>query len=218
MEYKKSNRLHKEKNMSKVSIEILQENTKPITCVLGCLTNERGLIIKKQLIEWLSSKYDVIVVNQEYPGDLYEFPALNYAKNYSLKNKKPVLYLHTKGAFNSNQININVRKIWKQEFFDNYDWYYDNLLKENDKAVVLGPFIADLPFGITWFNGFLANEKAWNLPDLDIPRNERWSYEFLFKDKIYTPISRLITGVNNQFIDEYKDKFKEMINYVSLFQ
>lgn len=67
-------------SIDSVSIEYIKYTGTPILCVFGCLNNDAGNEIKAEMLEWITSKYDVIAVNQDYPGRLYEFPALAFAQ------------------------------------------------------------------------------------------------------------------------------------------
>lgn len=69
-----------------------------------------------KLLKWVQLKYHTWIVYQDYPGSLYEYPALKVAQEISLSSKKPVLYLHTKGAFNDNPSQYIVRALWWQTF------------------------------------------------------------------------------------------------------
>lgn len=201
--------------MSKYNFELIKNEGTPIMCIFGCLLSEAGKKIKKEMLEWITYKYDCICVNQEYPGTLYEWPALKFAQKYSIDNNIPVLYVHTKGAFNSKNVYLQnkVRELWKDEFINNYN-FYEKAILENKKTVA-GPFIADVPFGVTWLNGFMAAPDAWKTVDISVPRKSRYEYEFLFKGKDIKPISRVLSGVNqNGHFNENK-KFRMMTKYIN---
>ena len=101
------------------NVQIIEYNNKDteLYCVLGCLRNERGLQIRDEMLKWIQLKYQTWIVYQDYPGSLYEYPALKVAQEISLSSKKPVLYLHTKGVFNDNPSQYIVRALWWQTFF-----------------------------------------------------------------------------------------------------
>jgi hypothetical protein len=42
------------------------------------------------MLEWLLPEYDVYCVYQKYPGILYEYPAIRFAK-YIINNKKRIM-------------------------------------------------------------------------------------------------------------------------------
>lgn len=199
--------------MSKYNFENIQNNGSKIVCVFGCLLSENGKKIKKEMLSWLTTKYDVICVNQEYPGTLYEWPAMKFARQYSIDNNVPVLYIHTKGAFNENKGQEKVRKLWKQEFIDNYDWYENIVL--NDSNAVAAPFVADCPHGITWFNGFIAGPDAWKKTNLDYPSESRWIYEYIFKNCEINQHSRIISSVNINNCFKRNKPFTDMMQYIN---
>lgn len=200
--------------MSAYNFEVIKNENTKIMCIFGCLLSERGKEIKKEMLKWLTEKYDVICVNQEYPGTLYEWPAMLFAKKYSIENNIPVLYLHTKGAFNTKNVyeQDKVRALWKDEFINNYDWYEKTVL-ENPNAVV-APFVADYPINTTWCNGFIAGPEAWTKCKLSDTRRTRFEYEHIFKNTKIDPISRVLKGVNTP---NYKTdiKIQMMIKYIN---
>ena len=186
----------------------------PILCVFGCLLTESGKKIKEEMLPWLKEKYSVTIVNQEAPGSLFEFPALKYAKELSIKTNKPVLYIHTKGAGNSKNMydQTRCRAIWKNEFSDNYDWYLNKVSTNN--AVVCCPF-THKNLGMTILNGFIATPEAWKKTNVYLPRigvaDDRLGFEHLFdftdceinghimEDVILgtTAFDRMLTYINN---------------------
>ena len=184
--------------MSKITYEPIGYTPSKPLCIFGCLLTDRGKQIKAEMLPWITSKYAVICINQEAPGDLFEFPALSCAKQHSARYNIPILYLHTKGA--ANPVNVydqgKVRDLWKAEFIKNFEWYQHIIL--SDPLAVAAPFVSDAPHGITWMNGFIAGAKAWNnarvLPPA--PPLGRLVYEFIFKDVEYHPYSRVFSNVN----------------------
>jgi len=186
----------------------------PILCVFGCLLTDSGKKIKEEMLPWLTEKYSVTVVNQEAPGSLFEFPALKYAKELSIKTNKPVLYIHTKGAGNSKNLydQSRCRAIWKNEFYDNYDWYANQI--KAGYAAVCCPF-THKNLGMTILNGFMATPEAWKKANVYLPNegvaDERLGYEHLFdftdcnvyghimNDVILgtTAFDRMLTYINN---------------------
>ena len=178
-----------------LDVERIKYTGTPVLCVLGCLMNDLGKRIKQEMVEWISEKYDIVAVNQEYPGKMFEFPGLAMAQTASITLHKPVLYLHTKGAFNTNTIysQENVRKLWKREFIDNYDYYFGKV--SGSGAAVACPFTGSFN-RTTWMNGFVANEAAWS----SIPRFEssydRFPYEHTFIHAGIPVYGRIMNNVN----------------------
>lgn len=134
-------------NLSKTNIK---------TCVLGVLFSEEGKRIEHYMLSWLTKKYNVISVRQPMPGIMFEFPALRFAQLFSLENKEPVLFLHTKGAGNPGKIQRKIVNMWKHEFVAHKS-AYDKSINQYDLFV---PYSG--PQAITWFNGFIASPKAFS--------------------------------------------------------
>ena len=196
------------------SVEHEYEKDTPILCVFGCLLTESGKKIKEEMLPWLTEKYSVTIVNQEAPGKLFEFPALKYAKELSIAKNKPVLYIHTKGAGNSQNLynQLKCRAVWKNEFSDNYDWYLNKVNTNN--ATVCCPF-THKNLGMTILNGFIATPEAWKKTNVYLPQigvmDDRLGYEHLFDftdcevngrvmdDVILgtTAFDRMLTYINN---------------------
>ena len=146
---------------------------KPL-CVLGIVETERGEAIAKEMLEWITPLYDVQCVRHD--GSEFEYPALRYAQTVAITSGFPVLYLHTKGAFNRAELSAEVRLMWKHEFGDRARIYYE--LVNLPYAVVACPFTGSDK--TTWYNGFMANAKAWSeIPPIESPKN-RMKAERLF--------------------------------------
>jgi hypothetical protein len=199
--------------MSATTFETLSYDSKKPVCIFGCLLTERGKEIKHEMLSWLQTKYSVICINQEAPGDLFEFPALLCAREHSIRYNIPILYLHTKGA--AHQTNVyeqsKVRNLWKHEFIDNYDYYQAKVL--SDPYAVAAPFVSDAPLGITWLNGFIAGTSAWKNALVNPPTQPlgRLVYEFIFRNTEHHPCSRVLPHVN----DIHSDAFEHMKRYIN---
>lgn len=168
----------------------------PITCVFGCLLTQSGIQIKQQMLAWLTQKYDLITVDQEPPGKYFEWPALHFAQQYSLATKKPVLYIHTKGAGNSTNIynQSSVRNLWQFEFIGHYNEYLEWISNHNDG--VMCPFIGNVNH-FTWLNGFIANCGAWaSIPTIE-PSSNRLVFEALFEKANISYYGRILSNVNS---------------------
>ncbi len=111
------------------------------------------------MLDWLLPEYDVYCVYQKYPGNMYEYPALRFAQWFSLNyNKRIILYVHTKGAYNYNNFQNIVRNVWKHEFTNPQSYKYIQLLQENITDI-------SLPFrntACTWYNGMFISYRAFN--------------------------------------------------------
>lgn len=209
-----SNHIQLENKTSFNLVECCQHTGTPIVCIFGCLLSEVGKQIKNTMLSWITSKYDCIAVNQDMPGELYEWPALAFAKTYSIRYDIPVLYLHTKGAFNSTNVynQAKVRKLWEDEFINHYEWYATQVLSRKHDSIVAGPFIADPHDGHTWLNGFIATPSAWKQVDLTTPSHNRYIYEFLFRECEYIPISRIYGNINGANSEYHFDKLVDYVN------
>lgn len=149
--------------------------------VLGCLKTQVGLAIKQEMLSWLNPMYNVIAVDQEVPGTLYEYPAMQLAFDLSAKLTQPVLYLHTKGAANNHPVQEHIRQMWKNEFGNK-----EKLQKYLD-LLTPGPKLSTIlmsPVGkCTWFNAFICNpEAAIILAEYIHPSESRYDFECIARN------------------------------------
>ena len=86
--------------------------------VMGVLKTAKGLIIKERLTKYLKPRFDILYIEQEPPGKLYEYPAIKYALKLAIEMDEPVLYIHTKGASDPHHMwyQTPVKKLWEHEF------------------------------------------------------------------------------------------------------
>ena len=179
-----------------VTVERIKFTGTPVICVLGVLANERGLVIKKELLSWITAKYDCIAVNQDPPGKLFEYPALWVAQQTAISLNKPVLYLHTKGAANPKNVynQTRVRKLWQFEFDAHYTDYI-NLINSGD-CVVACPFTGTKTH-TTWMNGFMATPGAWKIANNIVPpkNGDRYPYEHCFREAPVVGFGRIMNDI-----------------------
>ena len=130
---------------------------KPL-CVLGVLRTDLGLAIKAEMLKWLLPNYEVICVEQESPGIMFEYPALKTAAAISVARNEPVLYLHTKGASNPvvYRHQVMVRRLWADQFTNNKAAYFSAVNVE--EPMIACPYIGDKRQ--TWWNGMVINQFA----------------------------------------------------------
>lgn len=147
---------------------------KPI-CVLGVLDTPKGNQIAREMMTWLKPVYDLHIVGHD--GSQFEYPALKVARELSITNDVPVLYLHTRGAVNTYPTTIPTRRCWRDEFGNKWEKYFT--LADTDKPRVVCPFV-DYDRE-TRYNGFVANKAAWQLIDLK-PNRDRFVFERLWVD------------------------------------
>lgn len=176
--------------------------TTPDICVLGVLASDAGIEIKNEMLSWLLDGYNVIAVNQEPPGILFEYPALYCAQDISFRTHRPILYLHTKGAANQNAkySQCNVRLLWKDEFLNHKKEYMNAVYTNN--ATVACPIISN-KLKITWWNGFIANYAAWTHIGQIEPSENRFVFEQLFKNSDVNAYGRITSHYDSNKASEY---------------
>ena len=166
-------------------------------CIFGVLANERGLDIEKSMLKWLLSEYDVYIVYQKFPGELYEYPALRFAQWFSLTfNISIIFYIHTKGAFNQFKSQQLLIELWKYEFTGPRKYLYINSIK-NNSAEVTCIFRSG---NYTLFNAVFISIRAFKLIDTILFQTDRYFYERLFQNN--KNIMR-VKGVLNDSIEWY---------------
>ena len=149
--------------------------SKPL-CVLGCVDTPEGNRIADELRAWLRWYYDVHEIWHD--GTLYEQPALRYAQDLARLTGQPVLYLHTKGAYNHVTRSRLIRKLWRKEFVQSRERYMNAII--GDAPAVACPFTGRDRF--TRYNGFIANAAAWAaIPPIE-PNADRAVFEWLWRD------------------------------------
>ena len=161
-------------------------------CVLGAVENERGREIADEMMRWLVWHYDLHVVWHD--GTLYEQPALRYAQQLSLLTRQPVLYLHTKGAYNKPELSRQIRRMWRKEFGAMPNRYFRAV--SGDIPAVACPLTgADR---MTRYDGFVANPAAWYAIPLIVPSADRMTFEKLWQNypdvRIYGLVNDKITS------------------------
>lgn len=171
-------------------------------CILGVLKTDDGLAIKDEMLTWLKDHFDVLCIEQEPPGKLFEYPAIKYAIKTAIEMNEPVLYIHTKGAGNKaapgfikekmTKLCSNfpkeatgedaqqvVRNMWKHEFTENLQAYLDAV--NTKEPTVACPYSGKTK--TTWFNGFIMNPAAANeLSKTFHQAMSRYYYETMFEN------------------------------------
>lgn len=201
--------------------------------VIGCLLTECGIAIKQEMLSALNM-HTLFPVDQEPPGIYAEYPALFYAIKLAIDTKLPVLYVHTKGAYN--QIpkvptvpgrksifdfmppgaqpidwQATVRKMWYHEFTTNISSYLR--LVDTDNPTVACPYAG--PGKATWQNGFIMNSAAANeLYKIFHYTNNRWWYEVMFNDTPHVQvIGVLMNHIANPLDDTRFDMYKSIWSF-----
>ena len=160
-------------------------------CVFGILKTTDGLDIREEMMPWLSEHYSVIPVEQDPPGELFEYPAILAAAKTAVELGEPVLYIHTKGAAHPSEMQELVRYMWRLEFTENMEKYLTAVSRTE-------PAVACPYTGInrvTWFNGFFMNPGAANKLLSTITIRDRYWYEMMFRDKVMSDVK--LTGILN---------------------
>ena len=173
------------------------DETKPL-CIFGVLKNSNGFDIEKEMLEWLLPEYNVYCVYQNAPGYLFEYPAIRFMQYILEKeNKIFALYLHTKGAANSNFSQKCVRNAWKNEFTGDAKNKYIELVKDN-KCNVACPYKGNNR--ATWFNGFYVTQNAILKLGKIIPHNnDRYYFENMFNNAPEVNIIGLVLPTSTAF-------------------
>ena len=130
-----------------------------LLCVFGVLRTEKGLLIKEKISNYLRDRFEILYIEQEPPGVLFEYPAIKCALETSVSKNKSVLYIHTKGAADPNRAwyQTPAKKLWEHEF--GTDKVYDIFDKLNvDEPLIACPVIG--PNNETWYNGKVINPSA----------------------------------------------------------
>lgn len=142
--------------------------------VFGVLDTQEGARIRGEMLSWLDPAYQVIEVIQRAPGKLFEYPAIKLAGSLAQDLKEPVLYIHTKGAFNRNSCQAEIREFWRREFSKGFDKYTE--LLPPDAPAIAAPFASK--DGCTWFNAFVVNQESGQRISERLPLfSDRYIYE-----------------------------------------
>ncbi len=186
-------------------IEIVEYNTTDTECiaVIGCLKTDKGMKILKELLSWVPNKFHTYIVYQDPPGNLYEYPAMKWAKDIAKIYNKPVMYIHTKGAVYTRRENDWVRANWKDFYLNHFDWINKNI-SNNNTVCCLYTGKTKIP----WFNNFIATPDAWEQAKI-IQTNDRWYYE----QGIWKQTNCNVIG----FKTNDKNKPQDMWNYMQKF-
>ena len=174
--------------MAKI-IEVNREFGKPL-CVFGVVDSVRGHDIEVEMLSWLTEHYNVIKVLHD--GSLFELPALMEARRVSLLYNQPVLYIHTRGAFNIWRTTLPTRRMWREEFGNQWRKYQQ--LVDDTRPTIACPF-ADCN-GEHRYNGFIANAAAWAMAELT-QSEDRMVYERIWYGKDVRLIGTLIQSEVN---------------------
>ena len=127
--------------------------------VMGVLKTEKGKKIKERISNYLKPRFDILYVEQEPPGKMFEYPAIRYALQLAIEMDEPVLYIHTKGAADPYNMwyQTPVKKLWEKEFGT-------EKVEENYKKVCCDAPTIICPIAgsanQTWWNGMIINPAA----------------------------------------------------------
>lgn len=172
-------------------------------CVYNCVDTPRGLQIASEMLEWLKPLYQVHVVHHD--GSKFEYEGMKYLKELSEKTKEPILYLHTKGAYNKFTLSRRVVNCWRKEFGDR-----DRAMKYFDAVNHYGPIVA-CPFSnghnIPTYNGFVVNYCAMAMADI-VESEDRMVYERMWMDNDNVDVRTMkyygsLHGIHRVLEEEY---------------
>lgn len=127
--------------------------------VMGVLKTEKGMIIKDRISNYLKLRFDILYIEQDPPGKLFEYPAIKYALKMAIEMNEPVLYIHTKGAADPHHTwyQTPVKKLWEYEFGT-------KKVEESYKRVCCDEPLVICPIAgtanQTWWNGMIINPAA----------------------------------------------------------
>lgn len=176
--------------------------------VLGVLKTEYGIAARTEMLEWLQKSYNVLTVEQEPPGSLYEYPAILLALDLASKTGEPVLYLHTKGAGNPHPVQARIREMWAKEFGnpERSAEYYKLAGEAMPRLVTPIPG----PGKETWFNAFVVNPLAARILLAKIkPEESRWEFECIARG---TDVE-VVSPYGGTYVDKaIFDKLGELLN------
>lgn len=154
-------------------------------CVLGILDTPKGNAIAERMLDWLLPVYEVEQVRHD--GTQFEYPAIKAARDWSVLNDEPVLYIHTRGAVNTYPTTQPTHRMWQEQFGKQWRKYFT--LTQTNSPLVLAPFVdKDRE---TRYNGFVANASAWRLLDIQ-PSTDRFVYERLWAGHDECPVIGLL--------------------------
>lgn len=128
-------------------------------CVFGVLKTKTGLLVKERITNYLKDRFNILYIEQESPGKMFEYPAIKYALQMAIEMNEPVLYIHTKGAVDPNHswYQKSAKQLWEHEFGTDKVYEIYNLLNIN-KPLIACPIIGS--HNETWFNGKMINSAA----------------------------------------------------------
>lgn len=160
---------------------------KPL-CVFGVMKTIQGLKIADEMMTWLNPVYDMHVVKHD--GLLFELPALRYMQHLCIKQNRPCLYIHNRGAVNTWKTTLPTRRMWEAEFGQHWRKYFD-IVSGSDVPMVACPFADD--GGITRYNGFVANPAAMAAVKIE-QSDDRMTFERLFQHTSVQVIGTLVSS------------------------
>ena len=192
--------------------------------VLGVLLTDEGKRIKQEMLNWLNPEFNVMCIEQNPPGKLFEYPAIKYAAKLAIDLNEPVLYIHTKGAANKipgyykRMMNKNfnvpptakpedcqkvIRDLWKNEFTGERLKEYISKCNTN-KPTVCCPYTGKQKW--TWWNAWIINPSAAKILLKNLKQTDyRWYYERVFADiKEINVIGMRMNDLHSNTLDNTK--------------
>ena len=173
-------------------------------CVMGVLKTKKGLLVKDRISNYLKERFNILYIEQEPPGTLYEYPAIKYALQMAVEMNEPVLYIHTKGAADPGHewYQKSAKQMWEHEFGTDKVCKIYNMLNTNEPMIAC-PIVGQN--NATWFNGKMINPAAAKIILETYHFNkDRYYYEWdMQSDKRIKVIGTLYS---NKIITSWTDK------------
>lgn len=190
-----------------------------LLCVFGVLKTPKGLVIKDKITNYLTKRFNILYIEQEPPGKLFEYPAIKYALRMAIEMNEPVLYIHTKGAADPQHTwyQTIAKQMWEHEFGTDKVYTIYNTLSSTSEPMIACPVVGQN--NATWFNGKMINPAAAKIisETFHFDKN-RYYYEWdmqkdtrirvigtLAKEPIYSPaLGRTDVAQLKEFADKLK--------------
>lgn len=184
------------------SVTKIENGDKP-WAVLCSAQNEQGKQIEEEQLAWLKEKYNIYLVRHDCT--LFEYPGLRFLQMMTIRTGKPMLYIHTRGAFHRWKTTLPTRRMWEHEFGVEQQKYFD--LVNTYEPTVACPFSGKSKY--TLYNGFVANAAAMAaIPTIE-QSSDRFIYEKIFEGSNVNVIG---TIVNIQDDDENKHAARKFLD------
>ena len=182
------------------SVQKIEDGNKP-WCVLCSAQNEAGKEIEKNMLEWLQPIYNVYLVRHDCT--LYEYPGLRMLQLLTERTGKPMLYLHTRGAFHRWKTTSATHRLWRHEFGEEREKYFS--LVNTPEATAACPFSGQSKY--TLYNGFVVNPAAMAAIPVIEQNENRFIYEKIFEGSNVNVIGTIVNYPDDEETKQAARKF-----------